>query len=104
MTELTKPTPTQCERFAKAIGEWHEKEFFPYVVNPTTYDSASILFKMREKLGEEKYLLFLETLVDKSKFWGWRANTLFAKVIDLFIFNPAALIDKASEYLKEKGE
>lgn len=65
-------------------------------------DMVEAIQKMREKLGEEKYLLFLETLVDKSKFWGWMTNTLLAKVIDLFILNPAALIDRASEYLEKE--
>jgi hypothetical protein len=107
--QITKTTEAQCRRFALAIGgEWHEKEFLPYVVNPITYDSPTILLKMREKLGEEKYSKFIYQLssqyFDKNGITRIGQQARLINFLNDYIFNPAALIDKASEYLKEKGE
>lgn len=104
MTELTKPTEAQCRRFTLAIGEWHEKEFLPYVVNPTTYDSASILAKMKEKLGEKKYKEFINSFTSYTDCRGWTTYMSTIDFINNYIFSPAALIDKASEYCEKEGK
>jgi hypothetical protein len=125
--QITKPTEAQCKRFTLAIGEcWHEWEcdysnfhcikcwyrvnssdYTPK--NPTYTDSASILEKMREKLGEEKYSKFIYQLssqyFDKNGITRIGQQARLINFLNDYIFNPAALIDKALEFMrKEKGE
>jgi hypothetical protein len=123
------PTEAQCRAFTLLLGvEWHEiksegyydgirqveqpkcscgKKSFLFLSelkdhiarnNPTYSDSASILAKMKEKLGEEKYRAFL------FEIFYFEANDPLQTFVDKFIFSPALLIGKATEFMKEKGE
>jgi hypothetical protein len=129
MTDEQKPTPDQCREFTMLLVEcWHErihplsnicwcgvlsdnKEDIDAHIqnNPNpTYDSASILLKMKEKLGEEKYSKFIYQLssqyFDKNGITRIGQQARLINFLNDYIFNPAALIDKASEYCEKEGK
>jgi hypothetical protein len=120
------PTPAQCREFTLLLGvEWHEiksegyydgirqveqpkcscgksflflSELKDHIArnNPTYSDAASILLKMKEKLGEEKYRAFL------FEIFYFEANDPLQTFVDKYIFNPRALMERALEFMKEK--
>lgn len=118
MTDEQKPTPDQCKAFTLALGEcWHFPERYgkifvcvlckkevPLEPHPTYSHADEILAKMREKLGEEKFNKFFIYLVDSLEIDGAGKYNVIYEFMNCYIFNPAELIGKAIEYLKEKGE
>lgn len=126
------PTTAQCREFTLLLGvEWHEiksegyydgirqveqpkcscgnsflflSELKDHIArNNPTYDSASILAKMKEKLGEEKYYKFLKNGISSWAVPFEKKEKIFINID--YIFNPRSLIEKALEFMrKEKGE
>jgi hypothetical protein len=125
------PTPDQCREFTLLLGvEWHEiksegyydgirqveqptcscgsflflSELKDHIArnNPTYSDAASILLKMKEKLGEIEFNNFMWGLNEKRRDHDC-VRIIYVMPLK-YIFNPAALIDKASEYLEKEGK
>jgi hypothetical protein len=126
------PTPEQCKEFTLLLGEcWHEiksegyydgirqveqpkcscgksflflSELKDHIArnNPTYSDAASILLKMKEKLGEIEFNNFMWGLNEKRRDHDC-VRIIYVMPLK-YIFNPAALIDKASEYLEKEGK
>jgi len=63
--------------------------------NPTYSNAADILNRMREFCGEDKYGDFILWLPDYS------VNGILKHVIDTYILNPSALLERAIEFLQE---
>jgi hypothetical protein len=62
---------------------------------PTYSNAADILNRMREFCGEDKYGDFILWLPDYS------VNGILKHVIDTYILNPSALLERAIEFLQE---